>query len=166
MNGRRHRIFLTLDALFVSVSFVLIATFYMEGSPGPLSTNLRILATDINYMFLGPSVCESFVCFSNLSNFPEPRSKASKLLISLGPRENFTHCEAACINFKVFLLNPIDRDRTNLFRHVGWNGGQGRRQTCHSFTWRPVTVNGKASGECFGLADDVWVSLLVFTHAS
>ncbi len=94
-----NRVFFTVDAFVLSVAFLGISIFYLEGSPGPFTTKLATFSTELYYSLFGPDTCDAFVCYSNLRNTPNPKSKSKP--ITLGAFKNFTGCEAACIKYKV-----------------------------------------------------------------
>ena len=94
-----NRVFLTVDVLVLSILCLTIAIFLLEGSPGPFTTKLASFATEVSYSLLGPDLCESYVCYSNLRNSPNTKSKSWKP-VSLGNFINITGCEAACIKYK------------------------------------------------------------------
>ncbi len=98
-----NRVFMTVDALLVSLSFGVAAIFLLEGSPGPLTTEIGIFGTDMSYLLFGPSLCDSFVCYSDLNNLPDVKSRTSikGKIHFLGNFDNITACEQACMKYKV-----------------------------------------------------------------
>ena len=97
------RLFMTVDALLVSLSFVLAAIFLFEGPPGPLTTQIGIFGTDISYLLFGPVPCDSFVCYSDLNSLPKAKSRTSikEKIEFLGDFDTITTCEQACVKYKV-----------------------------------------------------------------
>jgi hypothetical protein len=102
-----NRLFMTVDALLVSISFGVAAIFLLEGSPGPLTTEIRIFGTDLSYLLFGPDPCDSFVCYSDLNSLPNAQSRTSikDKIVFLGNFNNITACEQACVKHKVAMLH-------------------------------------------------------------
>jgi hypothetical protein len=101
------RLFMTVDALLVSLSFGVAAIFLLEGSPGPLTTEIGIFGKDLSYLLFGPDQCDLFVCYSDLNSLPSAKSRTSikGKIEYLGNFDNITTCEQACVNHKVSNLD-------------------------------------------------------------
>ncbi len=104
-----RRVFMTLDAALMSFCFVVAAFFFLEGSPGELTTAIIVFESDISYLLFGPDICDSFVCYSDLNILPNAESRTSikKKIDFLGTFPNVTSCEQACLKHKVLVIPTL-----------------------------------------------------------